>query len=157
MMQLKQNLKYSSKDCEHSVVQLTRPVKLRRTGVRSRQSLRASIIYRGPVQFVTQQSEKPLAGAAEQVSTSASTHGSEGAACADPVNGALPHRDGDIKQGNISRSTQGLLTSTFLIFPKKQWKTLYRSNQIRSVQCRKVQGPIQLHTSTWWWAAFNRR
>uniref|UniRef100_A0A7N6ASN7 Osteoclast-stimulating factor 1 n=1 Tax=Anabas testudineus TaxID=64144 RepID=A0A7N6ASN7_ANATE len=49
-------VKWKDKDCEHSVVQLTRPVKLRRTPFRSRQSLRASIIYKGPTQFVTQQS-----------------------------------------------------------------------------------------------------
>uniref|UniRef100_A0A8C5I7D9 Osteoclast-stimulating factor 1 n=1 Tax=Gouania willdenowi TaxID=441366 RepID=A0A8C5I7D9_GOUWI len=47
-------LKWKEKDCEHSVVQLTRPVKLRRTPFRSRQSLRASIIYKGPVKAATQ-------------------------------------------------------------------------------------------------------
>uniref|UniRef100_A0A3P9BE51 Osteoclast-stimulating factor 1 n=1 Tax=Maylandia zebra TaxID=106582 RepID=A0A3P9BE51_9CICH len=41
-------LKWKDKDCEHSLVQLARPVRLRRTPFRSRQSLRASIIYKGP-------------------------------------------------------------------------------------------------------------
>uniref|UniRef100_A0A3B4ZE41 Osteoclast-stimulating factor 1 n=1 Tax=Stegastes partitus TaxID=144197 RepID=A0A3B4ZE41_9TELE len=36
-------LKWKDKDCEHSVVQLTRPVKLRRTPFRSRQSLRETV------------------------------------------------------------------------------------------------------------------
>ncbi|XP_055360959.1 nostrin isoform X2 [Betta splendens] len=97
-------VKWKDRDCEHSVVQLSRPIKLRRTGVRSRQSLRASIIYRGPVQFATQQTERPSAGATEQVSTSASTHGGEGTACADAPDETLPHRGGDVKEGNISRS-----------------------------------------------------
>ncbi|XP_037542356.1 nostrin [Nematolebias whitei] len=51
--------KLKDKDCEHSVVQVTRPVKLRRTPFRSRQSLRASIIYKGPVQVLTQPSVEP--------------------------------------------------------------------------------------------------
>uniref|UniRef100_A0A665UB53 Osteoclast-stimulating factor 1 n=1 Tax=Echeneis naucrates TaxID=173247 RepID=A0A665UB53_ECHNA len=55
-------VKWKDKDCEHSVVQLTRKVKLRRAPLRSRQSLRASIIYKGPVQFVTQPSLDPSAG-----------------------------------------------------------------------------------------------
>lgn len=40
--------KWKDKDSEHSVVGLTRPVKLRRSSYRSRRSLRASIIYKGP-------------------------------------------------------------------------------------------------------------
>ncbi|KAF0026458.1 hypothetical protein F2P81_021195 [Scophthalmus maximus] len=55
-------LKWKDKDCEHSVVQLTRQVKLRRTPFRSRQSLRASIIYKGPAQLVTQPSVEPSRG-----------------------------------------------------------------------------------------------
>ncbi|XP_061925828.1 nostrin [Entelurus aequoreus] len=46
-------VKWKDKDCEHSVVQLTRPVKLRKTSFRTRHSLRASIIYKGPVQTTT--------------------------------------------------------------------------------------------------------
>uniref|UniRef100_A0A3B4AQY9 Osteoclast-stimulating factor 1 n=1 Tax=Periophthalmus magnuspinnatus TaxID=409849 RepID=A0A3B4AQY9_9GOBI len=40
--------KWKDKDSEHSVVHLRRPVKLRRSSYRSRRSLRASIIYKGP-------------------------------------------------------------------------------------------------------------
>ncbi|KAJ0070466.1 hypothetical protein NL108_010704, partial [Boleophthalmus pectinirostris] len=40
--------KWKDKDSEHSAVQLRRPVKLRRSSYRSRRSLRASIIYKGP-------------------------------------------------------------------------------------------------------------
>lgn len=84
-------VKWKDKDCEHSVVQLTRPVKLRRTPFRSRQSLRASIIYKGPAQFVTQPS-------VEQVTST--TH--EAAECDSTVNGALPHTNNDKEQGQIT-------------------------------------------------------
>nr|XP_046216909.1 nostrin isoform X3 [Oncorhynchus gorbuscha] len=43
--------KWKEKDCEHSIVQLSRPVKIRKTPFRSR--LRSSIIYKGPPQSVT--------------------------------------------------------------------------------------------------------
>ncbi|KAK7939197.1 hypothetical protein WMY93_002523 [Mugilogobius chulae] len=51
--------KWKDKDSEHSVVELRRPVKLRRSSYRSRRSLRASIIYKGPRPVSTQQSEEP--------------------------------------------------------------------------------------------------
>ncbi|KAM9484268.1 nostrin [Salvelinus alpinus] len=43
--------KWKEKDCEHSIVQLARPVKIKKTPFRSR--LRSSIIYKGPPQSVT--------------------------------------------------------------------------------------------------------
>uniref|UniRef100_A0A672YEH3 Osteoclast-stimulating factor 1 n=1 Tax=Sphaeramia orbicularis TaxID=375764 RepID=A0A672YEH3_9TELE len=49
----------------HSIVQLTRPVKFRRTPFRSR--LRASIIYKGPPQIVAQQSVEPPASVTSTV------------------------------------------------------------------------------------------
>ncbi|XP_057707492.1 nostrin [Corythoichthys intestinalis] len=52
-------VKWKDKDSEHSVVQLTRPVKLRRTSFRTRHSLRASIIYKGPVQTTKCPTEEP--------------------------------------------------------------------------------------------------
>lgn len=83
----------SFKDCEHSVVQLTRPVKLRRTPFRSRQSLRASIIYKGPVQFITQQSVEP------SLTSAASAHEPDAVDCGGRVNGALPLTDCGKTQG----------------------------------------------------------
>ncbi|XP_023261351.1 nostrin isoform X2 [Seriola lalandi dorsalis] len=84
-------VKWKDKDCEHSVLQLTRQVKLRRTPFRSRQSLRASIIYKGPAQLVTQQSVEPSPDASDQVTSTASTHEKEAVECDSTVNGALPH------------------------------------------------------------------
>uniref|UniRef100_A0A3Q0SUP7 Osteoclast-stimulating factor 1 n=1 Tax=Amphilophus citrinellus TaxID=61819 RepID=A0A3Q0SUP7_AMPCI len=72
-------LKWKDKDCEHSIVQLTRPVRLRRTPLRSRQSLRASIIYKGPPLFVTSTSPTQESAAAESGS----------------INGVLPHTEED--------------------------------------------------------------
>ncbi|XP_070978737.1 nostrin isoform X1 [Oncorhynchus clarkii lewisi] len=43
--------KWKEKDCEHSIVQLSHPVKIKKTPFRSR--LRSSIIYKGPPQSVT--------------------------------------------------------------------------------------------------------
>uniref|UniRef100_A0A3Q1IYX9 Osteoclast-stimulating factor 1 n=2 Tax=Anabas testudineus TaxID=64144 RepID=A0A3Q1IYX9_ANATE len=101
-------VKWKDKDCEHSVVQLTRPVKLRRTPFRSRQSLRASIIYKGPTQFVTQQSVEPSPGATNQVTCAASTHESEAVECDGTVNGALPHTDDDKREGQTTSEVYGL-------------------------------------------------
>ncbi|XP_063743599.1 nostrin isoform X2 [Eleginops maclovinus] len=84
-------VKWKDKDCEHSVLQLTRPVKLRRSVFRSRQSLRASIIYKGPAQFETQPS-------VDQVTSTTQ----EAADCDSTVNGALPHTSDDKEQGLIT-------------------------------------------------------
>lgn len=109
-MWIKQTI-FLSKDCEHSVVQLTRPVKLRRTPFRSRQSLRASIIYKGPAQFVTQQSVEVSPSATNQVTSTTTAHESGAAERGSAVNGALPHTDNDEEQGNT--------------FPDRQHKDLF--------------------------------
>ncbi|XP_063070741.1 nostrin [Engraulis encrasicolus] len=52
--------KWKDKDCEHSVVQLSRPVRIKTTSLRSRQSLkRRSIIYKGPVRIGPPPQEPP--------------------------------------------------------------------------------------------------
>ncbi|XP_059198910.1 nostrin [Centropristis striata] len=94
-------VKWKDKDCEHSVVQLTRAVKLRKTPFRSRQSLRASIIYKGPALFVTQQSAEALTSpTTDQVTSTAATHDAA-AECGSTINGALPHTD-DKQQGEMT-------------------------------------------------------
>uniref|UniRef100_A0A7N8Y7K1 Osteoclast-stimulating factor 1 n=1 Tax=Mastacembelus armatus TaxID=205130 RepID=A0A7N8Y7K1_9TELE len=86
-------VKWKDKDCEHSVVQLTRPVKLRRTPLRSQQSLRASMIYRGPVQFVTQQSAELSPCVNDTTTSTTSTHESQAGEVGITVNGAPSHTD----------------------------------------------------------------
>nr|XP_046259210.1 nostrin [Scatophagus argus] len=97
-------VKWKDKDCEHSLVQLTRPVKLRKNPFRSRQSLRASIIYKGPAQFVTQQSVEAAPGAADQTAT----HETVVVECDSTVNEVLPHSDDDKEQGQITQETSSV-------------------------------------------------
>ncbi|KAG7502811.1 nostrin isoform X2 [Solea senegalensis] len=93
-------VKWKDKDCEHSVVQLTRQVKLRRTTFRSRQSLRASIIYKGPAQFVTQPSVEPPQSASDQVTSTDSTHETEASEQRVPS-----HTGNDNQEGKIFPDT----------------------------------------------------
>ncbi|XP_014915577.1 nostrin isoform X2 [Poecilia latipinna] len=86
--------KWKDKDCEHSIVQLSRPVKLRKTPLRSQQSLRASIIYKGPIQVPTEPTEKPEPNTADQITSTTPTQ--ETAECSGSTgNEALPTRDDD--------------------------------------------------------------
>ncbi|KAL7881880.1 hypothetical protein AOLI_G00087290 [Acnodon oligacanthus] len=56
--------KFKDKDCEHSIVKLSRPVKIKKTPFRSRQSLRTSIIYKGPAKNgASHQDPAPSTGA----------------------------------------------------------------------------------------------
>ncbi|KAI4887079.1 hypothetical protein NFI96_013971, partial [Prochilodus magdalenae] len=56
--------KFKDKDCEHSIVKLSRPVKIKKTPFRSRQSLRTSIVYKGPAKNATpHQDPGPSTGA----------------------------------------------------------------------------------------------
>lgn len=66
-------LKWKDKDCEHSVVRLTRPVKLKRSSYRTRRSLRASIIYKGPALVMTQQSAEKTSATSAAVTQETAT------------------------------------------------------------------------------------
>ncbi|XP_032422904.1 nostrin isoform X2 [Xiphophorus hellerii] len=84
--------KWKDKDCEHSIVQLTRPVKLRKTPLRSQQSLRASIIYKGPIQVPTEPAVKPEPNTADQITSTTPTQ--ETAECSESTgNEAQPTGD----------------------------------------------------------------
>ncbi|KAM6985032.1 nostrin [Aplochiton taeniatus] len=85
--------KWKDKEGEHSVVQLARPVKIRKTPFRSRQSLRNSIIYQGPAHNTQSTLESTPAihediGAVESASV---------------VNGTLPRANND-EQGDERHS-----------------------------------------------------
>lgn len=107
---------FPCQDCEHSVVQLTRPVKLRRTPIRSRQSLRASIIYKGPVQFGTQQSVDASSSTTHQAAPAAAKCDNVATECGGTVNGALAHTDDDKAQGTAS--TQRFISIRHILEPK---------------------------------------
>ncbi|XP_030643094.1 nostrin [Chanos chanos] len=51
--------KWKDKDCEHNVVRLSRPVRIKKTPFRSRMSLRCSIIYKGPANSITPKKPTP--------------------------------------------------------------------------------------------------
>ncbi|XP_012691792.2 nostrin [Clupea harengus] len=57
--------KWKDKDYEHSVVQLSRPVRIKTTSLRSRQSLRKSMIYKGPAKSVLPQESESTSGRGE--------------------------------------------------------------------------------------------
>lgn len=151
-----------SKDCEHSVVQLTRPVKLRRTPFRSRQSLRASIIYKGPVQLGTRlQSEEALPSADDQVPPPAGTCDPAAVDGGSTGSGHLPHSDNKM-QGNTLLVMQLFITPQHIwdfILKLKQWQisTLNSSNNTGAVQYGTMQGPVQFHTRAGRWADLERR
>ncbi|XP_037345471.2 nostrin [Pungitius pungitius] len=97
-------VKWKDKDCEHSVVQLTRPVKLRRSAFRSRQSLRASIIYKGPAEFGTRlESAEASPSADDRGPSAASTRETAaGAERGSDVEGHLPHTGDGKEQAEVS-------------------------------------------------------
>ncbi|KAM6934184.1 nostrin [Xenentodon cancila] len=85
--------KWKDKDCEHSIIHLTRPVKLRRSPFRSRLSLRASIIYKGPVRIPTQPPAEPSPQAPDQLTST--TVSQETVEHGSTVNGTPFHTDND--------------------------------------------------------------
>ncbi|KAM8856543.1 nostrin isoform 2-T2 [Spinachia spinachia] len=95
-------VKWKDKDCEHSVVQLTRPVKLRRSSFRSRQSLRASIIYKGPVEFGTRLSSVDASPSADDRDPSAASTAGAECGCVSDVNGHLPPTGGGKEHAQVA-------------------------------------------------------
>ncbi|KAM9347152.1 nostrin [Symphorus nematophorus] len=145
-------VKWKDKDCEHSVVQLTRPVKLRRNPFRSRQSLRASIIYKGPAQFVTQQSAEASPGPTDQVAPTAASHETEAAAeSVSTVDGALPHTDDDQEQGEITEESCSI----------GQCKALYDFTSEQEDELTLTEGDLidiyAKEENGWWFGELNGR
>ncbi|XP_067459606.1 nostrin [Thunnus thynnus] len=144
-------VKWKDKDCEHSVVQLTRPVKLKKTPFRSRQSLRASIIYKGPVQAVTQQSVEPSQSAADLVSSTASTHESESGECGGTVNGALPHTDDNREQGQTipEYCSIGRCKALYNFTPDQDDELTLKEGDLLDIYTKEESG--------WWFGVLNGR
>ncbi|XP_036423451.1 nostrin isoform X2 [Colossoma macropomum] len=84
--------KFKDKDCEHSIVKLSRPVKIKKTPFRSRQSLRTSIMYKGPAKNgASRQDPAPSTGpgtVSAQLSHYTEPQRTE-------LNGALPHYENE--------------------------------------------------------------
>ncbi|XP_075895960.1 nostrin isoform X2 [Nelusetta ayraudi] len=133
-------VKWKDKDCEHSVVQLSRPVKLRRTPMRSRQSLRASIIYKGPVQLVSQQAAEATASTADP-KTPAET---QRETTAESVDGEPPHINNSKTEGQATPDSS----------PIGQCKALYSFTSEHSDELTFKEGDL-LHIyakgeNDWW-------
>ncbi|XP_034549517.1 nostrin [Notolabrus celidotus] len=142
-------VKWKDRDSEHSVVQLPRPVKLRRTLFRSRQSLRASIIYKGPVQFMTQQSAESLPGATEQGTSSATAHEPVSVECDSTVNGSLPHTDEDREQGHITpvMSSLGNCKALYDFTPEQDDELTLKEGDLLDIYRKEENG--------WWFGELN--
>lgn len=142
-------VKWKDKDCEHSVVQLTRQVKLRRTPFRSRQSLRASIIYKGPAQFVTQQSVESSAGARDRIPSAASTHETEAMESHDSaVNGALHHTGDDKRQSQTSEmSSIGKCKALYSFTPEQDDELTLKEGDLLDIYTKEENG--------WWFGQLN--
>nr|XP_020450468.1 nostrin [Monopterus albus] len=142
-------VKWKDKDCEHSVVQLTRPVKLRRTPFRSRQSLRASIIYRGPAQFVAQQSAELPPSVANRVTPTASAHETDTVECGDAVNGAPPHTDNDKRRGQTTSELciVGKCKALYNFTPERDDELTLKEGDLLDIYTKEENG--------WWFGELN--
>ncbi|CAJ1079338.1 nostrin [Xyrichtys novacula] len=142
-------VKWKDKDCEHSVVQLTRPVKLRRTPFRSRQSLRASIIYKGPVEFLTQKSAEAQPSPTEQVSPTTTTYEPVFAECDSTVNGGTPQTDDDKEQGQITpeMSSLGKCKALYDFMPEQEDELTLKEGDLLDIYGKEENG--------WWFGQLN--
>ncbi|XP_041663816.1 nostrin isoform X2 [Cheilinus undulatus] len=141
-------MKWKDKDCEHTIVQLSRPVKLRRTPFRSRQSLRASIIYKGPAQFGTQRSVETSTSAPEQVASSATTQEAAAVECDSTVNGDPPHTD-DKEQGQITAemSSLGKCKALYDFTPEHEDELTLKEGDLLDIYRKEETG--------WWFGQLN--
>ncbi|KAF3694888.1 Nostrin BM247 -like protein [Channa argus] len=141
-------LKWKDKDCEHSVVQLTRPVKLRRAPFRSRQSLRSSIIYKGPAQFVTQQSVEPSLSATGQVTSTASAHEAKAVDCGGSDNGAFPRTGNGEMQGQTTElNSVGKCKALYNFTPKHDDELTLTEGDLLEIYTKEENG--------WWFGELN--
>ncbi|XP_029979883.1 nostrin isoform X2 [Sphaeramia orbicularis] len=138
-------MKWKDKDCEHSIVQLTRPVKFRRTPFRSR--LRASIIYKGPPQIVAQQSVEPPAS----VTSTVSTHQDVGAESGSIVNGVVPHTDDEKEQGDMTpdECRIGQCKAIYDFTPEQDDELTLKEGDLLNIYTKEENG--------WWFGELNGR
>ncbi|XP_066497519.1 nostrin [Hoplias malabaricus] len=86
---------FKDKDCEHSIVKLSRPVKIKTTPFRSRQSLRTSVMYKGPAKNGT--SHQDLAPSEPGTDSAQLSHYTESQRT--EFNAALPHAEAETVKG----------------------------------------------------------
>ncbi|XP_014856868.1 PREDICTED: nostrin isoform X2 [Poecilia mexicana] len=139
--------KWKDKDCEHSIVQLSRPVKLRKTPLRSQQSLRASIIYKGPIQVPTEPTEKPEPNTADQITSTTPTQ--ETAECSG--NEALPTRDDDKAEDQTAAvlCSIGKCKALYDFTPEHEDELTFKEGDVLDIYKKEENG--------WWIGALNER
>ncbi|XP_056145676.1 nostrin [Lampris incognitus] len=142
--------KWKDKDCEHSVVQLTRPVKIRKTPFKSRQSLRASIIYKGPANSVVAPPVGPSFCSTAPVSSAASTTDP----AAEESAGAL---NGDTSTSDDNGKGQGQTSGEWLSIGR--CKALYDFTSKQDDELNLKEGDLldiyQKEDSGWWFGILN--
>ncbi|XP_020784608.2 nostrin [Boleophthalmus pectinirostris] len=127
--------KWKDKDSEHSAVQLRRPVKLRRSSYRSRRSLRASIIYKGP--NVTAEPS----GAASPPPTPTQETGEE--------KGAKTHPDKEHKHAEppLESSCIGQCKAIYDFTPKQEDELSFKEGDVLNIFTKAENG--------WWFGELN--
>ncbi|PWA31300.1 hypothetical protein CCH79_00002810, partial [Gambusia affinis] len=142
--------KWKDKDCEHSIVQLTRPVRLRKTPLRSQQSLRASIIYKGPIQAPTEPAVEPVPNTADQITSTTPTQ--ETAECSG--NEAQPTGE-DKAEGRSFNQTAAMLCSIgkckalYNFTPEHEDELTFKEGDVLDIYKKEENG--------WWIGALNER
>ncbi|CAG5865567.1 unnamed protein product [Menidia menidia] len=139
--------KWKDKDCEHSIIQLNRPVKLRRTPFRSTKSLRASVIYKGPVHSLTQPSAGVSAKPTNQVSSIAATK--EPVECESTAEG--PESLTDEVKGQADEMEElcslGKCKALYSFTPEHQDELALREGDLIDIYAKEENG--------WWFGALN--
>lgn len=137
--------KWRDKDCEHSVVQLTRPVKLRKTPIRSRQSLRASIIYKGPLPFGNPPPVERSLSATDQVTST-----TEAVECdSTVVDGVTQHTDdgGGQDQTTADKHSKGTCKALYSFTPEHNDELTLKEGDLIHIYSKEENG--------WWFGALN--
>ncbi|XP_022535740.2 nostrin isoform X1 [Astyanax mexicanus] len=134
--------KFKDKDCEHSTVKLSRPVKIKKTPLRSRQSLRTSIMYKGPAKNgASRQDSAPSTGAGTASAQLSPTEPQRA-----ELNGALPHSEDEAGKG-----------AEFCSIGK--CKALYDYSSERTDELNIKEGDLlnilQKDDSGWWFGELN--
>lgn len=139
--------KWKDKDCEHSIVQLTRPVKLRRTPLRNRQSLRASFIYKGPPQTASEEPVKIAPNATDQV-TSATVETVE---CSGSTgNEEQPPRDDEKEDEKAAILTSiGKCKALYSFTPGHEDELAFKEGDVLDIYKKEENG--------WWIGALNEQ
>ncbi|XP_008402279.1 nostrin isoform X4 [Poecilia reticulata] len=142
--------KWKDKDCEHSIVQLSRPVKLRKTPLRSQQSIRASIIYKGPIQVPTEPAVKPEPNTADQITSTTPTQ--DTAECSGSTgNDTLPTRDDDKTEDQTAAvlCSIGKCKALYNFTPEHEDELTFKEGDVLDIYKKEENG--------WWIGALDER